>query len=283
MSEPVESVVRHYAHRGDLDQRILGLLRDHGIDISKLTAADLAPLDQFHIRGEEASRELATLAGLGPGMAVLELGAGIGGPARMLAARHGCLVTGVDLTEAYCRTAERLTDAVGLSRQVRFICADATALPFEGETFERAWTQHATMNIADKPALYGEIARVLRPGGRLVLYDVVAGPEQPIRFPVLWAANPEWSHLLPAPRMRALIAEAGLAECAWNDSTDLAIAWSRARRRQAAAGTEPLGPHRYMGAEFPEMAANVGRNLEERRIEVVQGLFEKSRAGVGDR
>lgn len=274
MTDASESVAQHYGRHDDLAARILRVLEEVGADVSALTAQDLAPLDQFHIRGHLATMELAHYAGLEAQTRVLDLGAGIGGPARLLAERFGCRVTGLDLTVAYCRAARDLTARIGLAERVDFVCGDGTALPFTDAGFDLVWTQHAAMNIADKAGLYGEIARVLRPGGRLVLHDMVAGPVQPIHLPVPWAAKRDWSFLVPAGEVRRLVAAAGLVELDWREVTAKALAWSRARRSRAAAGEASLGPQRYLGPEFTQMIKNLGRNLEEDRVGVVQGLFE---------
>jgi SAM-dependent methyltransferase len=279
MTDSSESVVRHYGRHDDLAARILRVLEEAGADLSALTAQDLAPLDQFHIRGHLATVELAHYAGLAAETRVLDLGAGIGGPARLLAERFGCRVTGLDLTASYCQAAKTLTARIGLAERVDFVCGDGTALPFADAGFDLVWTQHAAMNIAHKAELYGETARVLRPGGRLVLHDVVAGPAQPIHMPVPWAAKPEWSFLVPAGEVRRLVSAAGLVELDWREVTAEALAWSRERRARAAAGEPSLGPQRYLGPEFTQMIKNLGRNLEEDRVGVVQGLFEKPRPG----
>jgi SAM-dependent methyltransferase len=281
MTDTSESVVHHSGRHDDLAARILRVLEEAGADLSALTAADLAPLDQFHIRGHLATVELAHYAGLEAETRVLDLGAGIGGPARLLAERFGCRVTGLDLTAAYCRAAKTLTARTGLAGRVDFVCGDGTALPFSDAGFDLVWTQHAAMNIAHKVGLYGETARVLRPGGRLALHDVVAGPVQPIHMPVPWAAKPEWSFLVPAGEVRRLVAAAGLIELDWREVTAEALARSRERRARAAAGEPSLGPQRYLGPEFSQMIKNLGRNLEEDRVGVVQGLFEKPRPADG--
>jgi SAM-dependent methyltransferase len=281
MTDTSKSVASHYGRHDDLAVRILRVLEEAGADLAALTAEILAPLDQFHIRGHLATVELAHYANLEAQTRVLDLGAGIGGPARLLAERFDCWVTGLDLTAAYCRAARDLTARIGLAERVDFVCGDGTALPFADNGFDLVWTQHAAMNIPDKVGLYGEIARVLRPGGRLVLHDVVAGPVQPIHMPVPWAAKPEWSFLVPAGEVRRLVTAAGLVELGWREVTAEARAWSRERRARAAAGVASLGPQRYLGPEFTQMIKNLGRNLEENRVGVVKGLFEMPRSGEG--
>ena len=173
--------------RDPLTTRILEALQESGRSIDELTYRDLIPVSELHNRGKQATVDLARLAEIQPEHHVLDLGCGIGGPARTLAAEFGCRVTGIDISDEFCTAAQSLNELVGLSGNISIRTADALALPFEDESFDIVWTQHASMNIADKQALFTEMHRVLRPGGKLALHDVMAGPVQPVHFPVPWA------------------------------------------------------------------------------------------------
>ena len=277
MEETLGTVTSHYARHGELTARILDALTAAGKDTGALDLEDLAPLDQCHLRGHQATRELAAEAGLAPGQRLLDIGSGIGGPARMLAQEHGVEVTAVDLTEAFCRTAAELSTLIAEAPAPAFVCADATRLPFPDDRYDVVWTQHAAMNIPDKTGLYGECLRVCRPGGRFLVYDVVEGPAGDPHFPVPWAASPHGSFLVDAPELRRLVMAAGFCELAFRDLTAAALAWNRERQaRITDAEAQPtLGPHLLMGPEFPQMIANVGRGLEEGRLGLVMGLYEK--------
>ncbi len=277
MEETLGTVTSHYARHGELTARILAALAAAGKDTNALELEDLTPLDQFHLRGHQATRELAEEAGLAPGQRLLDIGSGIGGPARMLAQDYGVAVTAVDLTEAFCRTAAELSALVPEAPAPAFVCADATRLPFPAGRFDVVWTQHAAMNIPDKPALYRECLRVCRPGGRFLVYDVVEGPAGDPYYPAPWASTPSGSFLVEAAELRRLVLAAGFRERAFRDLTAAAVAWNRERQtRMADTGTQPaLGPHLLMGPEFPQMIANVGRGLEEGRLGLATGLFEK--------
>jgi SAM-dependent methyltransferase len=269
------SVGEHYG-RGDLAARILEALYAAGKDPDDLTIEDLAPVDQFHIRGREATLELAHRAGITSGTRALDVGGGLGGPARTLASEFGCTVEVLDITEEYCRTGEMLTARTGLSDLVSFRHASALEMPYPDASFDVAWTQHSSMNIADKERLYKEIHRVLRPGGRLALHEIMAGPTSPIHFPVPWARDPSISHLQPPETVRSLIATTGFHESSWVDETASATEWFQQRLSATAPeGPPPLGLHLLLGPDFGEMFRNQVLNLGEGRISVIQAVFER--------
>lgn len=267
-----DAVARHYSAGGLLD-RVADNLRAAGFpDGAAIPVDALAPLDQFHTRGLEATIELAALAGAGRDMRVLDVGSGIGGPARHLAAHHGCRVTGVDLTDDFVQVARYLSERTGLADRVAFQTADATRLPFEAERFDLVWCQHVVMNIADRPALYREMHRVLRPGGRLATYDVVEGPGGPLHYPVPWADDESQTHLLTAEATQAALGAAGFRIAAVRDATPAALA-------AIAKGPPPAPPRitlaQVMRSGFGEMIANHGRNLREDRVRLAMFLGER--------
>ena len=265
----------HYT-RANLAGAILSGLRAAGKDLESLTPLDLAPVDQFHTGGRDATLELARMAGLRPGERVLDVGGGLGGPARTLASELGCTVTVLDLTEEFCRVGERLTAMTGLADRVTFRHGNALDMPFDDASFEVVWTQHSSMNIEDKERLYAEVRRVLRPGGRLALHEVMAGPVQPVHFPAPWASDPSISFLRPPDEVRALLAGLGFREIAWVDATIQAVEFIRRLRAttQPGAVPPPLGLHLII----PNAAERVGsqmRNLEEERVRIIAAVFER--------
>lgn len=266
-------VNRHYAP-AKLAEAISEGLRSAGKP-ERLAPDDLAPLDQFHSRGKLATVELAQRAGLQPGMRVLDVGGGLGGPARTLAAEFGCEVTVLDITENYCRVGEMLTQRTGQSEQVQFRCGNALDMPFDAASFDVVWTQHSTMNIEDKELLYREARRVLRPQGRLAAYEVAAGPEQPIHFPVPWAREPALSFLRPVDAMRALITNSGFDEESFDDNTATALAWFRERMAAMPAMPPPLGLHLLLGEAFKPAFQNFVKNMEQRRVAVIQLVYRR--------
>jgi sarcosine/dimethylglycine N-methyltransferase len=274
---PAAKVVQHYGE-SDLRDRLRAALTAAGLDSRPLSAADLAPLDQFHTRGIAATAELAQSAGITKGSRVLDIGSGLGGPARYLAATFDCHVTGIDLSSGFVEAASYLATRAGLADKVTYERARAEVLPYRDQSFDVAWTQHVAMNIADRPSLYREAYRVLRHGGRFAIYDVVAGNGEPLHFPVPWAREPGASYLVTPAAMRSLLEDSGFRVVDWSDRTEAGIAWfaeQQKARIQAPASPPPLGLHVAMGPDFGGMAANLGRNLREGRAGIVQAVLER--------
>ena len=273
-----QGVNQHYG-RGNLGVAILAALQAAGKNPEALSTGDLAPLDQFHIGGRQTTLELIRLADIQSGMKVLDVGGGIGGAARTLASEQACQVAVLDLTEEFCRVGEMLTARTGLSDRVTFQHGNALNMPFADASFDIVWTQHSSMNIADKERLYREIYRVLRPGGRFVLHDIMAGSMQPIHFPVPWARNPDISFLRPPQEIRSLLSNAGFKEVHWVDATATSMAWFQERiapQENAASTAAPPGVHLLLGADTSKMFRNMARNMEEQRIAVVLAVFERA-------
>jgi SAM-dependent methyltransferase len=270
-----EAIQTHYT-RSDLGEVILAALANAGKDVNRLTPEDLAPIDQFHIRGRMATLELARAAGLDAAKHVLDVGSGVGGTSRCLAKEFGCRVTGIDLTDEYCRAAALLTAKTGLAHLVDCRQGDATDLPFDDGAFDVVWTEHVAMNIPDKTRLYKEMHRVLKPGGTLAIYDVLAGPSGEVLFPVPWARTPDTSFLVQPGELRRLVEDAGFTISDWSDTTEAARAWfvSLAEKIRKE-GFPPLGFHLLLGADFKAMAQNQGRNLQEGRIVLGQVVARK--------
>jgi len=271
----MESVERHYGRGGILDS-ILRSLAAMGKDVGALVPADLAPVDQFHIRGREATVELANRASIMPGLSVLDVGCGLGGSVRYLAAERGCRATGADLTPEYVDVATELAKLVGLAGAVEFRQASALALPFGDATFDVVWTEHVQMNIADKRAFYAELARVLVPGGRLVFHDIFQGDGGAPHFPVPWAEERSISFLAPPDAIRTTLEDLGLRILDWEDKTRPSLAWfSAVLERIRTSGPPPLGIHLLMGPTARTKVENIVRNMAEARVAVVQCVAQK--------
>ncbi|MGZ8763371.1 MAG: class I SAM-dependent methyltransferase [Acidimicrobiia bacterium] len=265
------AVERHYT-RGDLQSAVLAAIVEAGYDPDALDPDALAPAEEFHTLGRMATVALADAAGITATDRVLDVGSGLGGPARLLARRYSCHVVGIDLTAELCDVARDLTRRVGLDQQVEIRQGDALELPFGDGEFDVVWTQHVSMNIADKARLFSEMRRVVKPGGRLAFFDILAGPEQPIHFPVPWADDGSVSFLVTADATRRLVTEAAFDVRVWADVTEEAKQFYAALSAAAPTPT-PLGLHLLI-PDLPTKGANLRRNVEEQRIIVVRGVAD---------
>jgi SAM-dependent methyltransferase len=217
-----ENTTAQYAV-GGVRERIDTALRQAGKNFDALTPADFTTFEDFHSLGRVGTTSLLAAAGAASTDHVLDAGSGIGGTARLLAAEYGCEVTAIDLTAEYCDTARWLNGLVDLDDRIKVIEGDVTDLPLPDAAFDLVVSQHVQMNVADKPRLYSEARRVLRPGGRLALWDATAGPRQPLRFPVPWANVPERSHLITPDELATTLQDAGFALEVWNDLTEFSV------------------------------------------------------------
>jgi sarcosine/dimethylglycine N-methyltransferase len=260
---------------GPARSKIEQALAEAGKQIDALQASDLAMLEDFHSLGRLATVALVDLAQISAGDRVLDAGTGIGGTARVIAAERGARVAAVDLAPEYCEIAKWLNVAVGLGDLIEVRAADVTELPFDDASFDVVVSQHVQMSIADKRRLYAEARRVLRPGGRLALWDPTAGPGGPLHLPVPWATSPEQSHLVTPDQLAELLREAGFATVHWNDLTERA---EKAMREFLAGEDSPLGLHVFV-EDFDAKAANLVRNLAEDRARLIQAVLTAKEAG----
>lgn len=268
------TVQAHYGE-DDLTTQVARALEGAGLTAETLPWSDVAAFDQFHVRGLAATEEMADCLQLEEGASVLDVGCGLGGPARYLAAVRSCQVTGIDLSRPFIAVAQLLAARTGLADRTTFLQGDALALPFPAENFDYAWTQHVSMNIADRAGLYAGIHRVLKPGGRLAIYDVLLGSGEPLHYPLPWARRPEISFLLTPNAMRDVLHQSGFTEISWKDTTEVGLAWlAQQQPTRQSADTLTLGV--VMGPEFPTMAANLGRNLKEGRARLVQTVLQRN-------
>lgn len=263
MSTDLErAVAQHYGRQG-LAERILDGLKAAGVDLERLQPEDLAPVDEFHIGGRPATEDVLGRLGLTQTDHVLDIGCGIGGTVRYMAQKFDCRAVGIDLTPEYVEAARLLTEQTGLADRAEFQVASALDLPFQDATFDAAVSFHVAMNIKDRPKLYAETARVLKPQAQLCIYDVMRGPAGSVRFPTPWAETAETSHLTTPDEMQDLLAQAGFAVNEVEDRSAAGIAFFRQRLAATAEGPPPpLGLHLLMGPSAREKFTNMLQSLE---------------------
>jgi SAM-dependent methyltransferase len=268
-----DRVAQHYGSAG-IAARILAALRAANGADAPVTVDALAPLDHFHGRGVAATEELAALLAPRAGEHILDIGSGIGGPARWIAAKYQAKITGVDLTLEFCEAAVALNEAAGLANRVRILHGSALALPVPDNAFDRAYSHNVIMNIADKTGFCREAFRALRPSGVFALACACAGPGGDPYYPVPWATTAAESFLATAEEMHAALAAVGFTIESVADT---------ARRPQPAAprvpppdaGASALGIHVLMGERIREMMANTARNAAEGRVTAIEVLARK--------
>ena len=273
MPDTYADVARHYGEPG-IGDRILAALKGEGIETNTLSTASLATIDQFHTRGLPATREQAEAAAPTSEMRVLDVGCGVGGPARFLAETYGCHVTGIDLTAEYVEVAEMLSQRCGLDRQTVFRQANALELPYDDASFDLVWSQNVSMNIPDKEAFYAGISRVLKPGGKFVSADIVTGSGAEPTFPLPWAREPSISFVASPADMKAAITAAGFRIARWDDVTADAVAVFQNPNQQARRGA--LGVGLIAGADFPKRSANLAAGLADGAFASVLVVAERS-------
>jgi ubiquinone/menaquinone biosynthesis C-methylase UbiE len=261
-----QAVARHYAH-GSLEETILNALAVAGKDVNHLKPKDLAPVDEFHVGGRQATSAFAEQFGLRPGMRLLDIGCGLGGAARYFAHEHGCQVSGIDLSTEYVNVANALAARVGLEERVSCAPGSALALPFEPGSFDAAYMLHVGMNIEDKSRLFAQVRRILKPTGLFGIYDVMRLAAGDLSYPVPWASGPDSSFVADAAGYRRLLAAAGFEVLKERDRRDFALeVFAQMKARGAAAGPAPLGLHIVMGA-------NAGQKVKNMIADISAGLI----------
>ena len=269
---PSDDAVRAHYGSESLIARIEEALGAAGLNTPKLDWAELAGMDQFHVGGAVATALLASRLRLKLGMHVLDLGSGLGGPARHLAATYGVNVTGIDLNPPFVEAANYLAKRASAQSALQFHVGDVLDPGFADEGFDVVWTQHVAMNIADRHTLYDEAYRLLAPGGQFAMYDVLQGDGGVLQFPLPWAREASLSHVVTVAEQRELLTASGLEITAWSDVTPLALEWIATQAAAAQASTSRLDLRVIMGNDFPMLLGNLGRNLREGRAMLVQAV-----------
>ena len=279
MTVSQRAVSEHYTTDALLD-RIREAVREAGGDPSALTNEAIKPVDEFHTGGLVATDALLEQLTITPETRVLDIGSGLGGTARHIASTYGATVSGVDLTETYVNVATALSADLGLQDKVAFKTASATDLPFEDASFDLATMFHVGMNIADKKALFANVARVLAPGGTFALYDVMATSEPcVIPFPVPWAERAELSAVMPPETYRAAGTATGLTLKAERSRLDFALGYfKKVFDHVAVHGMPPVGIHLLMRDTAPQKLKNFVAAMKDGQIAPFEMIFQKAAA-----
>jgi sarcosine/dimethylglycine N-methyltransferase len=260
----------HYSAR-DIEARIVAGIRAAGLNPEqRLSPEELGALDHFHTGGLRASRELLEVAQIRADDRVLDIGAGLAGSARLLASTVGCQVDCIEMSPDYCAGAVLLNRLTGLEQRIEVHEGSALELPFADDSFDVVWMQNVGMNIEDKQTLYGEIARVLKPGGRYAFQEMAAGNVATSYFPLPWATEPADNFLVSAEEMQSLLGECGLIAELFEDTSDVHLSRTTANATPAAPGQ--LGLAVFVD-NLAQKAANARRSLEEGQVRLVRGVF----------
>ena len=271
-------ITGHYS-QGKLLERLNAALVEDGVDPAHPFMGALAPYDQFHGRGLDATVEMADSLEVAATDHLLDVGSGIGGPARYFAHRYGCKVTGIDLTAEFCDVARVLTRLVGLDGKVAYECGDALAMPFANESFDGAYSMNVSMNIADRAGLYREMHRVLKPEGWLMLSELAKGTGGDLDYPTPWANSADTSYLSTSEETRAGVMKAGFDVVRLHSTLEQTLASVAAAKAMVERGEKP--PHRAVqlihGDSAKQAMANTVRGLMEARIVPIEVLCRKRR------
>ena len=272
----------HYSDE-HLPLRLREALVAEGLNPDQLTLDELAPIDQLHVGGRKASRQLADQAGFQPGEKVLDLGCGTGGSSRLLEAEYGVQVVGADITPPFIEVAHWLSKATGLDARSEFICCDAQQLPLEDQQFDAVWSQHTLMNLPGVERGLKEIQRVLKPGGRLLMHEVLQGDNtEPLDLPVPWAEEAAHSHLKTPAQLEALLKAAGFEPLFQQEVTQEALDWRKKHTERETRGqTQILTPQLIFGPRFLKMGKNLMNNLASGKVRLIQAGWQKLDTSTG--
>lgn len=272
-----ESIADHWG-RGDVYELIVSALEKAGKPLAALMVEDLAPVDHYHARGFPATVELADRLPIGAGDHLLDIGCGLGGPARYLARRFDCRVSGLDITASFVEAANRLTALLRMEDRVQVLLGDGHSLPYESACFDGAYALHVTMNVADRPRFFAEAWRVLRPGAFFALTEHGLGPEGNPHHPVPWSEDGSGAYLVTPEQTRALLEEAGFESIAIEEAGPKYLAgYKRAVQLAERGGLPPLGVHLLMGGNAVLKMKNAARNIEEGRTRPIEAICRKAK------
>jgi SAM-dependent methyltransferase len=270
-----KTIADHWG-RGDIYGSIVSALHKMAKPLQGLTVEDLAPVDHFHARGFPATVELAERLPIRAGQHIVDIGCGLGGPARYMAQRFQCNVSGIDITESFVEVANKLTALVGLERQVKIEHGDGQRLPYPDSVFDGAYAQHVTMNVADRPAFFAEAYRVLKPGAFFALTEHGLGPKGNPHYPLPWSSDGSGAYLVTPSETRAILEKSGFEAIVVEDTGAKYLATYKTAIAKAEKGAlPPLGIHLLMGETALQKTRNAAKNIEQGRTHPIQLICRK--------
>lgn len=269
-----QTIENHYL-KENLFEDILNRLIEMGKDPENIAREDLAPVDEFHVRGAAVSKELAESIDLN-NKSVLDIGCGLGGPCRLLAETYNCTTSGIDLSNEYIRTAEKLSRLVKLESKTSFVQGDATSLPFDDESFDVVWTQHVQMNVPDKQKFYSEVNRVLKPGGFFLYYDILKNNDARVTYPMPWASSEDHSFLFKNSEMDSILTDLGLMKISSTDQTAAGIEFFEGLLAKIKEfGPPKIGLNVLMGETTKPKLVNLLEHLKTDALMLESGVYQK--------
>lgn len=266
----------HGAH--DVYALIMSALQKAGKPTSGLTLEDLAPVDHFHARGFPATIELGDRLPITSGSHLLDIGCGLGGPARYFAKRFNCKVSGVDIAPGFVEAANKLTALLGMEERVMIVHGDGEHLPYPDGMFDGAYAQHVTMTVTNRDRFFSEALRVLKPGAFFALTEHGLGPEGNPRHPLPWSEDGSGAFLVTPDETRRLLEAAGFENIVINDTGPKYLASYQQMIERAARGAlPPFGMHILLGQTAPQKLRNAAGNIGEGRTRPVEVFCRKPR------
>lgn len=271
-----DKLIADHWGKGDVYGRIVAALEKMSKPLDAVTMEDLAPVDHFHARGLPATVELADRLPVKAGQHILDIGCGLGGPARYMARRFQCKVSGIDITGPFVEAANKLTTLLRMQDQVQIRLGDGQRLPYADASFDGAYAQHVTMNVSDRAGFFGEAYRVLKSGAFFALTEHGLGPKGDPYHPVPWSEDGSGAYLITPAETRACPFQAGFVDIVMEDTGAKYVAAYKARIAMAERGeVPPLGIHILMGGNAPEKTHNSARNIEEGRTHLLMVVCRK--------
>lgn len=270
-----QSVSDHWATE-DVFAVILNAMRAAGINPATVSIEQLAPVDHFHARGFPATKELADVLPIKAGQRIVDIGCGIGGPARYLAKRFECHIDGVDITDPFVKAANQLTKLVGMESPVNCVHGDGQRLPYDPKSFDGGISQHVTMNVPDRGAFFGEAFRVLKPGAFFALTEHGLGDGGEPYHPLPWSKDGSGAYLKRPTETVQILKREGFTEIEVTDTGQKYLeGYNKAIELAEKGETPTFAVHILLGKLAPQIVRNAARNIEEGRTHPVQIICRK--------